>query len=153
MDEASGARETVVRRAEPADYEPAAALLREYDLTLEGLREAFPRAYVASRGSAIVGCVAIEIYDGAALLRSLAVSEDERGRGLGVALTAKALEMAARLGAPDVYLLTETAEGFFPRFGFAVEDRAAAPLSVRESVEFRSACPKSAVMMHARVKP
>ncbi len=61
--------------------------------------------------------------------------------------------MAEGLGARDVYLLTETAGDFFPRFGFTAEERSSAPASLQGSVEFRSACPKSARMMHARVKP
>ena len=153
MDRVSGARETVVRRAELADYEPAAALLRENRLTLEGFRESFSRALVASRGPDVVGCVSIEVHGGTALLRSLAVSEEDRGQGLGARLTEEVLRLAKDLGIRDVYLLTETAERFFPRFGFTSEDRSQAPAALHESVEFRSACPKSAVMMHARVKP
>lgn len=98
-----------------------------------------------------MGCVAVESYGVVALLRSLAVSSAERGGGLGAELTREALKVARTLGARDIYLLTETARDFFPRFGFAVEDRAAAPTTLHGSVEFQSACPASAVMMHARV--
>ena len=60
-------------------------------------------------------------------------------------------QAAGLLADSGLPLLTETAARFFPRFGFAVEDRSSAPPAVRESVEFRAACPASAVMMHARV--
>ena len=100
---------------------------------------------------AVVGCVALEVYPEAALLRSLIVSAGERGRGLGERLTAEALRMARERGAREVYLLTETAREFFPRFGFAVADRAVAPASLRGSAEFRSACPASAVLMRRSV--
>ena len=54
---------------------------------------------------------------------------------------------AATHGLTPLYLLTTTAEDFFPRFGFSRITRQEVPESVRASVEFRSACPASAVVM------
>jgi len=144
---------TALRRAENSDLDGISSLLRECRLPVDGVEEALAHAVVAPAGDCIVGCVALELHGGVALLRSLAVSPSARGRGLGAALTREALKMARNLGARDVYLLTETAGDFFPRFGFAAEDRATAPASLQASVEFRSACPASARMMHARVTP
>lgn len=141
-----------IRPAERGDFEDAAALLRESGLTLEGLDERFEDALVASLEGQIVGCVALELYGRDVLLRSLVVAPSVRSRGLGERLAGEALRLAAARGASDVYLLTETAQGFFPRFGFRVEDRSSAPPAILESVEFRTACPKSAVMMHRRVQ-
>ena len=98
-----------------------------------------------------MGCVALELYGETALLRSLAVAQSRRGEGLGGRLAAAALEAAKASGVRNLYLLTQTAEKFFPRFGFAVEPRALAPEVLGSSEEFRSACPASAVMMRARV--
>jgi hypothetical protein len=42
-----------------------------------------------------------------------------------------------------VYLLTETACGFFPRFGFHPTQRATVDSAVQQSVEFTSACSAS----------
>jgi amino-acid N-acetyltransferase len=137
-----------LRPSRPEDFESTAALLRSARLTLDGLRERFADALVAASDQEILGCVALELYGRSALLRSLAVAESARGEGLGVQLTEGALRMARERGAHDVYLLTETAQGFFPRFGFRAEERSEAPAALRESVEFRSACPGSAVMMH-----
>ncbi len=41
-----------------------------------------------------------------------------RGTGLGVEIVSQALRLAATLGAREVYLLTTSAAGFFPKFGF-----------------------------------
>jgi amino-acid N-acetyltransferase len=46
-----------------------------------------------------------------------------------------------------VYLLTTTAESYFPKFGFVQTTREVVPTAVQQSVEFRSACPASAVVM------
>jgi N-acetylglutamate synthase-like GNAT family acetyltransferase len=108
-------------------------------------------ALVATRGGDVVGVVELELYGDFALLRSLVVSPAERGTRLGERLATDALALARENGARDVYLLTQTAERFFPRFGFTVEDRARAPEALRRSDEFRVACPASAVMMHARL--
>lgn len=140
-----------LRPPEPADFGGVAALLRASGLTVDGLEAALVHGLVASRDGRLVGCVALELYDGNALLRSLAIAAEFRGQGLGRLLTRRALELAGRLGSRDVYLLTETAGAFFPRFGFAAEDRSNAPAALQDSVEFRSACPKSALLMHARL--
>ncbi len=141
----------VVRPAVPNDLDRAERLLREAHLTLDGFREHLADAMVAERDAEIVGCVELELYGEAALLRSLVVSPAERGRDLGQRLTSEALRLAKDRGSRDVYLLTETADRFFPRFGFARLDRSAAPAALLASVEFQSACPKSAILMHARL--
>jgi N-acetylglutamate synthase-like GNAT family acetyltransferase len=51
-------------------------------------------------------------------------------------------------GIHDIYLLTTTAEAWFPRFGFVRIARAAVPAALHASEEFRGACPDSAVVMH-----
>ena len=143
---------TVIRRGCPSDFEVAEGLLRASGLPVAGFAEHFAHALVAEEaGGGVVGCVALELYGDTALLRSLAVAANRRGEGIGERLAAAALADAKLSGARDVYLLTQTAEGFFPRFGFAVEERALAPEVLGRSEEFRGACCPSAVLMRARV--
>jgi amino-acid N-acetyltransferase len=141
----------VIPPAVPSDLDRAARLLKDAHLPLDGFGEHLADAIVAERNSEIVGCVELELYGQAALLRSLVVSPAERGRDLGQRLTSEALRLAKDRGSRDVYLLTETADRFFPRFGFARLDRSEAPAALLASVEFQSACPKSAIFMHARL--
>jgi amino-acid N-acetyltransferase len=54
---------------------------------------------------------------------------------------------ARQAGIQDVYLLTTTAEHYFPRFGFSCVSREEVGAEVRASVEFQEACPSSAVVM------
>jgi len=104
-------------------------------------------AVVARRGNAVIACAALELYGDAALLRSVAVSPDHRGEGLGQKVTQGALALARHQGVRRIYLLTETADRFFPRLGFRRITRHQVEPAVRQSVEFRSACPESAVVM------
>ena len=72
---------------------------------------------------------------------------ERRGEGLGGRLTREALSLARESGAERAYLLTETADGFFLRFGFRPVPRPEVPEKVRGSVEFVSACAQSARAM------
>ena len=143
---------TVIRRAGPSDFEAASELLRAASLPLDGLAEHFSHALVAESENRLVGCVALELYGETALLRSLAVAPERRGEGLGQRLAAAAVSDAKQSGARDVYLLTQTADRFFPRLGFLAEERGLAPDVLQKSEEFRAACPASAVMMHLRTE-
>jgi amino-acid N-acetyltransferase len=58
---------------------------------------------------------------------------------------------ATARGFRELYLLTTTAEEFFPRFGFERIGREEVPAAVRESVEFRESCPASATVMRLRL--
>jgi amino-acid N-acetyltransferase len=133
--------------AATADYEVVAALLDAERLPLAGLKDHFDQMLVARDGSRIVGCAALELHKDGALLRSVAVDAAHRGTGLGSELTRAALRLAEEHGVSAVYLLTTTAERFFPRFGFEVIDRADVPDSVMRSAEFTHACPSSAIVM------
>jgi amino-acid N-acetyltransferase len=126
-------------------------LLDRHHLPLAGLDEHIATLLVARDGSQVVGTAALELYGDGALLRSVAVDSGQQGRGLGHELTEAALRLARAHGAQQVFLLTTTAETFFPRFGFEAIGRADVPASVQTSVEFQSACPASAVVMRKRL--
>ena len=146
------AGETQIRGALSKDIPQAERLLAGASLPLEGFRDHVGDALVAIQEGQVVGCVALEMYGDVALLRSLVVSPGQRGQRLGERLTAGAVDRARGKGVRDLYLLTQTAADFFPRFGFAVEDRGSAPKALGESEEFKSCCPASAVMMHLTLR-
>jgi amino-acid N-acetyltransferase len=125
----------------------ALAFLAGAGLPTAGFAEHFATALVARDEGRLVGCVALELYGDEALLRSLVVDRAARGRGLGEQLSAAALELARQRGARRVWLLTTTAERFFPRFGFRRVERSAVPAALQASAELRGACPASAVAM------
>jgi len=136
-----------VEEARPGDFDAIAALLAGHKLPLDGLREHLATAIVARDATAIVGSAALEMYADGALLRSVAVAPGRQHTGLGRTLVDKAIELARARDVPALYLLTTTAERYFPRFGFERIDRADVPSGVQRSVEFTSACPASAIVM------
>ncbi len=138
---------TVIERAELMDRPEILRLLERNRLPVAGLDEHWATALVARQDGRIVGSAALERYPDGALLRSVAVAPELQGHGLGGELTTAALELARTFGVPAVYLLTTTAERFFPRFGFELIARADVPPGVRTSVEFTSACPATAAVM------
>lgn len=140
-----------IEPARPADLPAIVSLLERGHLPLAGIEQHVDAAVVARDGSRIVGCAAVELYDDAGLLRSVAVDPSSRGQGLGIRLTEAALALGRERGARTMYLLTETAAEFFPRFGFRAIARDQVAPAVRQSVEFSGACPDTAQAMMAEL--
>ena len=140
-----------IRNAEQTDLVAVESLLATNDLPLDGVRENFSSFVVAEQQDAIVGAIGLELFDSAALLRSAVVSPAQRGNGVGRRLVEHILLRAEEAGVEDLFLLTTTAEEYFPRFGFTRTTRAAVPEAVKSSAEFRGACPDTAVVMERRL--
>jgi amino-acid N-acetyltransferase len=138
---------TLIDRALPEDAPAVLHLLERNHLPREGLTDWITTTLVARENGQIIGSAALEIYPDGALLRSVAVVPEAQRQGLGHELTAAAIHLANTLNAPALYLLTTTAERFFPKFGFERIARADVPATVQASIEFTSACPSSATVM------
>jgi amino-acid N-acetyltransferase len=142
----------IIDNARSEDLAPILELLTENQLPLDGLRNHLATTLVAREDGLVIGTAALEIYHDGALLRSVAVRPSRQGLGLGHALTTAALALAKEHRVPAVYLLTTTASKFFPRFGFSRVTREDVPEAVRQSVEFTTACPSTATVMHLGVR-
>ena len=92
----------------------------------------------------IVGFGGLETYGDCALLRSVVVLPDQRGRGYGEAISRRLLDEAGRGGARTVYLLTQSAAAFFEYLGFVKVERTAAPAAILQTRQAASLCPASA---------
>ena len=141
----------MIESATDRDLPEIRSLLERLALPLAGVDDHVETMLVAREGQEIVGTAALEMYADGALLRSVAVEPRQQGKQLGHQLTDAALRLAAARGANTVFLLTTTAERFFPRFGFEQIARDDVPPSVRTSVEFQSACPASAIVMRKQL--
>lgn len=100
--------------------------------------------------SGLCATVGLQVGGDVALCRSLAVAPYARGRGFGKELLHQAEVDAQSQGVKTIFLLTETAQGFFARHGYRQSARAAAPPFIRATAEFSKLCPDRAVCM---VKP
>lgn len=96
----------------------------------------------------LVGTGGLEYYGEYALLRSLAVKIDSRGLSIGSFITKDLIAQAQKKKLKGVYLLTETANGFFRLKGFKNILREEVPAPVKASSEFSHVCPSTASCMH-----
>lgn len=142
-------------RAAATDAERAALrrLVGGAGLTLAGFDEIDGHMLVAVRGGAVVGGAAVERWENVGLFRSVVVAEPIRGYGVGALLVLAAIDAARVAGLRGLYLLTETASGWFPRFGFAPLPRTDLPAALGGSAELRGACAESAVAMRLALTP
>ncbi|HKW90225.1 MAG TPA: GNAT family N-acetyltransferase [Candidatus Acidoferrales bacterium] len=135
------------RRARLSDVPAIHALIAHYAAqgillprAEETIRELFAHFLVIEENRQLVGCVSLECY-GADLaeIRSLAVSPDIRGRGLGSRLLEFALAEARRRKIARVFAVTDAPE-FFICHGFALSHRRAIPEKIARDC---SSCPKA----------
>jgi amino-acid N-acetyltransferase len=136
-----------IRSAEPADLAAIERLLTVSGLPFDGVRDALEGFVVAQSGDDLVGVAGLEVCCDNALLRSVAVLPEWRSHGLGRALVTRVISGAEARGIRALYLLTTTAERYFPTFGFQRIAREDVPADVRKTGEFQSVCCASAAVM------
>jgi amino-acid N-acetyltransferase len=139
--------EAQIDAARAGDVGAVLRLLALHHLPPDGLASHLATTLVARQNDEVVGSAALEVYTDGALLRSVAVAPAAQGHGLGRRLTDAAIRLAQELQVPALYLLTTTAERYFPTLGFEPIARADVPAAIQTSVEFTSACPSSATVM------
>lgn len=136
-----------IRRATPKDLGRIEQLLVESGLPTAGVTDALDGFFIAEHGDALVGVAGVEDCGEHGLLRSTAVAPAWRSRGLGRQLVERAIAESEGKGLRALYLLTTTAERYFPAFGFSTTTRDAVPAALRSTEEFQGACPASASVM------
>jgi N-acetylglutamate synthase-like GNAT family acetyltransferase len=150
MPKMTEAREATLRPATRQDLPAIEQLLMSSGLPTAGVANGLSSFIVAvsEHDQRIVGVVGLEHCCAEyALLRSTAVAPEWRSAGLGRRLVTHVIADAESRGVKALYLLTTTAERYFPSFGFVKTQRDAVPEEVKQSVEFREACPASAAVM------
>ncbi len=100
----------------------------------------------------LAGVIGLELLGQCALLRSLAVETQVRGKGIATRLVEKIEEYARSHDVESLYLLTTTAEGFFEKHGYCTTDRNNVPTDLKETAEFKSICPSTAIYMVKSLK-
>lgn len=147
MNNTMTATEPRLRAAAPADLAAIERLLVASELPTDGVREGLDGFLVAEAGDEIVGVAGLEVGGDNALLRSVAVADAWRSRGVGRALVTRVIADAEARGIHAMYLLTTTAERYFPSFGFRQVARAEVPADIRETAEFKTICATTSTVM------
>ena len=137
--------------AAPGDENGIEQLLFKSQLPTDGITSHLKHFILAKSTGGIIGVVGLEVYDGTGLLRSLAVSPEVRGKGIGKELCARAIAHAHTRNIIEIFLLTTTADGFFAKRGFQKVGRNIAPVPLQASVEFKTLCPDSAFCMRMQL--
>lgn len=131
-----------------SDFRALCRLLEAAKLPTEDLDAARLDGFlIARQDAAVIGSVGVERYGDVGLLRSLAVADAARDRGLGGRLTAAAEAQAVQLGIRSLYLLTTTAGAYFEGRGYRITARADAPPSITGTPQFSGLCPFSSTFM------
>jgi len=142
-----------IKTAQPEDQQLIKDLLKTCHLPWEDITpEHLPHFFVLQEDGKLIGTIGMEICGGYGLVRSLAVSEAHRGRGIGVRLTRIIEDYARSIPLQALFLLTMTAEPFFSKQGYEVINRDKAPRDIQATGEFKSICPSSATCMMIRIK-
>lgn len=136
-----------VERALPADTGEIEGLLKISGLPVEGARAHLDHFLVSRDGRTIAGVIGLEVYGDQGLLRSLAVRESYRSKGIGNDLYLRLMGEARSAGIRRLVLLTTTAERYFAARGFKAVPRDTITGALTQSAEFTGACPDSAVCM------
>jgi amino-acid N-acetyltransferase len=135
-----------VRSANISDVKAINALISSYAemdrmlfRSLADIYENLQTFIVAELDGSIVGCCALEvIWADLAEIKSLAIDQIYKGKGIGTELVAAAVEQAVKLGVPRVFALT-LEPAFFEKSGFAIVEKETLPMKVWSDC---ARCPK-----------
>lgn len=141
-----------LRPATAGDLAWARDLMADLGLPSDGLEEQFGSGYVIAQADGLaVGLGGVEVYGRDGLMRSVGVMKTLQRGSIGRAIVEDRIIWARNQGLRAVYLLTETAPGFFERLGFERVARDSFPSDMKASKEFSEVCPESAVAMKLRI--
>jgi amino-acid N-acetyltransferase len=137
-----------IQNASNADIESINKLLKDVDLPFLESSDNTDYFFKAMNSkNEIVGAIGLEVYGEYGLLRSLVVSNEYRNKGIANDLVGKFVNISAELNLKGVYLLTTTADKYFEKHYFVRIQRNNVPDEVKQSKEFASICPVSAIVM------
>ena len=135
-----------VRSAKILDVEAIHALISSYAERDRMLFRSIADIYenlqcfsVAELDGEVVGCCSLEIvWADLAEIKSLAIDEGRKQKGIGRMLVAAASQQAVALGVPKVFALTLEPD-FFLKSGFEIVEKTALPMKVWSDC---ARCPK-----------
>lgn len=125
-------------------------LLESNKLPVSDLNPGIKKFLFIEEGNGI-GTGGLEIFGHLGLVRSISVADGQKGRGYGQKISNELESVAQNLGIKELYLLTNTAKDFFKKLNYQVIDRNEVPQLIRETQQFSSICPSSAIIMMKKI--
>jgi len=127
----------VIRKAKLKDAGEIYNLINQYakegillPRSLNSIYENIRDFWVCEENGRLVGCAALHIvWEDLAEIKSLAVSEEHKGKGIGTMLVEECLKEAEELGVKRVFVLTY-AQGFFSKLNFEEVEKIKLPHKV-----------------------
>jgi len=107
-----------LRSARPDDLSAIDALIISEHLPAFRTADFLDTFWVLEGERGLSGCVGLEVFGEAALLRSVITAPELRGKGFGDVLVRKAFGEARKRGVKRLYLFTMDKAPFFTRHGF-----------------------------------
>ena len=136
-----------LQQADEADIDRIESLLNANGLPSQDVRTMGACFFLAYTNTECIGTGGVESYGSEGLLRSVVITESNRGQGYGAELCDSLEEYARTNGVETLYLLTTTAAPFFRRYGYDAVAREEVPSRIRNTTEFTDLCPASATCM------
>ena len=127
-------------------FSEALALIKRNGLPIEDISTS-TKLFSITKDNEIAGTIGIEFYNQVALLRSFAVTETYRSKGIGGKLVEHIEKFAKQNAVKELILLTTTASDYFSKRAYQTIERNHVPEEIKKSSEFSSTCPSSAVIM------
>ncbi|HYG37908.1 MAG TPA: arsenic resistance N-acetyltransferase ArsN2 [Cytophagales bacterium] len=136
-----------VEKARESDLTALKILLSSVNLPTSDLPSPLNNFLVIKEEKKVMGSIGIEVLGKYALLRSLAVDLNHRSLGLGQKLYKSAIKLAKNAGIEEIFLITNTADQYFEKRGFAEIERESAPQEIKNTAQFTGVCPSTATVM------
>lgn len=124
----------------------AVALLKQNNLPTEDISEV-TKLFSILDGDKVIATIGVEFYKNICLLRSFAVNREYRSKGIGKQLVHFIEDFAKQKGMQEIVLLATTASDYFAKKNYQIIHREDIPDEIKNSSEFKSTCPSSAVVM------
>lgn len=142
-----------VTKASNEQREAIVALLQTEKLPVEDLPASLDNFFVVFYEDKVIGAIGLEQYGHYALLRSMVVSKEHRNKNIASGLVEQLEQLSKAIGISYMYLLTETAPGYFEKKGYQRINREEVPPVLQASSEFSHVCPVSAIVMKKELSP
>lgn len=136
-----------IRPAVADDFPFVVDLLGQLSLPADGLSFEDAAFVVAEMDGMSVGCAGLEVAGVNGLMRSVAVTADRRGLGIGARLVGAIHALATERNLEGLYLLTTDAQDYFARRGYAPVNHEQLPDVVTASQQYSSCALADATAM------